>query len=492
MVEVAEAESAPQKMHVAVFSSPGMGHIIPLLEFSKRLVTHNCFHVSFLVITTGASTAQTQVLQSSTLPPDLHIVNLPPADMSQIITEDMGILTRLCLIAQESIRGLGSILRELGRVNALVIDLFSTEAFDVCEELDVPVYSFCTPSASFLAFSLYLPTMDREVEGEFVELPHPVQVPGCNPVRTEDLLDQVRNRKIDEYKWFLFHVSRLPKAAAIFVNSWEHLEPVPLRAMRENSFFLQIPTPPVYPIGPLIRSHEPVSSENSYCLEWLDKQPLNSVLLVSLGSGGTLSCQQLTELARGLELSQHRFIWVVRRPADASASGTFFNVGGEENDPMSYLPEGFVKKIEGIGLLLPSWAPQVSVLSHPSTGGFLTHCGWNSLIEGIVHGVPMIAWPLYAEQRMNAALAVEELRVATMPVGCGRGEVAGREEIERVVRLVMEGEQGKVMRRRVEELRESGLKALETGGCFFERIFGRETTGDPNVKDRTGKLGCGG
>lgn len=492
MAEVAEAKSAPRKMHVAVLPSPGMGHIVPLLEFSKRLVTHNGFHVSFLVITTGASTAQTQFLQSSILPSDLRIVNLPPADVSKIITEDMGMLTRLSVISQESIWCLGSVLRELGRVNALVIDLFCTGAFDVCEKLDIPVYSFCTPSASFLAFSLYLPKMDRDVKGEFVELPHPVQVPGCNPIRTEDLLDQVRNRKIDEYKWYLLHASRLPKAAAIFVNSWEHLEPVPLRAMRKNRFFLQIPTPPVHPIGPLIKLHEPVSSENSYCLDWLDKQPLNSVLFVSLGSGGTLSCQQLTELARGLELSQHRFIWVVRKPTDASASGTFFNVGGEENDPMSYLPESFVKNIEGIGLLLPSWAPQVSVLSHPSTGGFLTHCGWNSLMEGIVHGnhgVPMIAWPLYAEQRMNAAFLTEELRVAAVPVGCEGGGVVGREEIERVIRLVMEGEDGKVMRRRVKELRESGVQALETGGGSFERIFVRknihqlETTGDPNVKD---------
>ncbi|XP_059590989.1 anthocyanidin 3-O-glucosyltransferase 5-like [Vitis vinifera] len=136
----------------------------------------------------------------------------------------------------------------------------------------------------------------------------------------------------------------------------------------------------------------------------------------------------------------------------------------------AYLPQGFMERIQEVGLVIPSWAPQVAVLRHPSTGGFLSHCGWNSTLESISHGVPMIAWPLYAEQRMNATMLTEEVGVAARPV-VGEGKnVVEREEIERVVRLVMEGEEGKEMRRRVRELQSSALATLKPGRPSFESL----------------------
>ncbi|RVX15258.1 Anthocyanidin 3-O-glucosyltransferase 5 [Vitis vinifera] len=133
----------------------------------------------------------------------------------------------------------------------------------------------------------------------------------------------------------------------------------------------------------------------------------------------------------------------------------------------AYLPQGFMERIQEVGLVIPSWAPQVAVLRHPSTGGFLSHCGWNSTLESISHGVPMIAWPLYAEQRMNATMLTEEVGVAARPV-VGEGKnVVEREEIERVV---MEGEEGKEMRRRVRELQSSALATLKPGGPSFESL----------------------
>ncbi|KAB1220552.1 Anthocyanidin 3-O-glucosyltransferase 5 [Morella rubra] len=465
-------EPETSKPHVVVLPSPGMGHFIPLLEFAKRLVVHHDIHVSFLQITTEASAAQNQLLHSSTLPPGLDVIDLAPANISALVSEETLVLTRLCIIVRESLRSLKSVLIELGKPQALVIDLFSTQAFEICRELSIPTYTFFTASISFLAFSLYLPTLDREVDCEFVDLPEPIQVPGCTPIRTEDLLDQVRNRKIDEYKWFLLHISRLPMAAGIFLNSWEDLEPTSLKAIKDHIFYRQIPTPPVHPIGPLIKQAEAsVTETDAKCLAWLDKQSSDSVLLISLGSGGTLTAAQLTELAWGLELSQQRFILVARKPSDASASGTFFNVGGDINDPTEYLPEGFLERTEGVGLVVPSWVPQVAVLRHPSTGAFLSHCGWNSILESITHGVPMIAWPLYAEQRMNATMLVEDVGVAIKPVAVPGKEIVEREEIERVVRMVMEGEEGKAMRRKARELKDSAVEALrDTTGLSYESL----------------------
>ena len=211
-----------------------------------------------------------------------------------------------------------------------------------------------------------------------------------------------------------------------------------------------------------------MTQTGSECLAWLDKQPSGSVLFVTFGSGGTLTTKQQTELAWGLELSGQRFLWVVRAPSDASASATFFNAGDDANKAESYLPEGFVERTGGRGLVVVSWAPQVAILRHRSTAAFVSHCGWNSILESLVYGVPVIAWPLYAEQRMNATMIEEEVGVAVKVVG--EGGVVGRKEVERVVRMMMEGDEGKAIKRRVRELRESAAKALRIGGSSYESL----------------------
>ncbi|KAL0308368.1 UNVERIFIED_CONTAM: Anthocyanidin 3-O-glucosyltransferase 5 [Sesamum radiatum] len=422
--------SEDMKPHVAFLPSSGMGHIFPLFQLAKQLALHHGFRVSFIVITTEASASQNHFFQSSAaLLPGLSIIDLPPADVSGIITDDMRLVTRLSVIVRESLKPVKSILLDL-KPTSLIIDIFTTDAIDVCKELLIPVYSFFTASTVCLTFSLYLPTLDCEVEGEFVDLPAPVEIPG-----------------------------RLPLYSGIFLNAWEDLDPERLTALNENPFFKSITTPPVFPVGPLIKDGEILTVKDAEILAWLDAQPCGSVLYVSLGSGGTLSSEQLIELAWGLEMSRQRFILVVRRPTDLSAYATFFNVGTNENDPSAYLPERFLERTRGVGLVVPTWAPQSAVLAHPSTGAFLSHCGWNSTLESLVHGKPMIAWPLYAEQRMNATMLVEEVRVA---VKLGREEVIGREEIERVVRAVMEGEQGNAVRLRARELKESAQRASES------------------------------
>ncbi|CAK7347680.1 unnamed protein product [Dovyalis caffra] len=468
---VVAAEKETTKPHVAVLPSPGMGHIIPLLEIAKRLVIHHEFHVSFIVIATNeASAAQDKLIKSPTLPPGLDVVYLPPVDVFAVTTKDMSLLARLCAIVEEAMKSLKSVLMELGKLKAVVVDLFCTQAFDICSALSIPAYLFFTASVALLTFSLYLPTLDREVEGEFVDLPEPVKVPGCPPIRPEDLLDQVKNRKIDEYKWYLFHSSRFYLGTGIFLNSWEDLEPANFKAITEGPFFKQIHTPPVHPVGPLIKQEEPLTASDADCLAWLDKQPPQSVLYVSLGSGGTLTVEQITELAWGLELSHQRFLLVARMPTNSSASAAFFNVGSDVNDPKAYLPKGFFERTSERGVVVPSWAPQVSVLKHPSTGGFLTHCGWNSTLEAVTHGVPMIAWPLYAEQRMNATILAEEVGIAIKPVVEAGASLVGRKEVERAVRLMMEGEEGKNTRKRIRELKDSAAKALEIGGSSYDPL----------------------
>ncbi|KAG5029652.1 Anthocyanidin 3-O-glucosyltransferase 5 [Glycine soja] len=466
--EASSFQQLPMKSHIAVLPSPGIGHVTPLLELSKLLVTHHQCHVTFLNVTTESSAAQNNLLHSPTLPPNLHVVDLPPVDLSTMVNDQTTIVARLSVNLRETLRPLNTILSQLpDKPQALIIDMFGTHVFDTILE-NIPIFTFFTASAHLLAFSLFLPQLDRDVAGEFVDLPNPVQVPGCKPIRTEDLMDQVRNRKIDEYKWYLYHVSRMTMSTGILLNTWQDLEPVTLKALSEHSFYRSINTPPLYPIGPLIKETESLTENEPECLAWLDNQPAGSVLFVTFGSGGVLSSEQQNELAWGLELSGVRFVWVVRVPNDASAFAAFFNAGGDD-DATSYLPEGFVSRTRERGLVVRSWAPQVAILRHASTGAFVSHCGWNSTLESVANGVPVIAWPLYAEQRMNGTTVEEDVGVGVrVRAKSTEKGVVGREEIERVVRMVMEGEEGKEMKRKARELKETAVKSLSVGGPSYE------------------------
>lgn len=167
---------------------------------------------------------------------------------------------------------------------------------------------------------------------------------------------------------------------------------------------------------------------------------------------GVFPKEQLKEMAIGLESSGRRFLWVVRSPLDHS-----------DSDLDSLLPDGFLERTKEQGLVLKSWAPQVTVLNHGSVGGFLTHCGWNSALESIAAGVPMIAWPLYAEQRLTRLLLVKEIKVAVAMNASEEGLVTAA-EVEERVRELMDSEVGKLVRERTLAMKAAAKAALSPGG----------------------------
>ena len=117
--------------------------------------------------------------------------------------------------------------------------------------------------------------------------------------------------------------------------------------------------------------------------------------------------------------------------------------------------------------MIVGWCPQEKVLSHTSVGGFLSHCGWNSVLEAVVAGVPMVAWPLYAEQRLNRVVMVEEMKIALWmqekleEEGGGFVEAA---EVERRVTELMESEEGELVRKTIGFLKNEAGAALREGG----------------------------
>lgn len=197
--------------------------------------------------------------------------------------------------------------------------------------------------------------------------------------------------------------------------------------------------------------------DDHYCLNWLDSKEPRSVIYVSFGSASHFACTQLTKIAEGLEASGVPFIWVVRML--------------KEDKDKKFLPDGFEERTEGKGLVIRDWAPQVLILDHSAIGGFMTHCGWNSILEGVSAGLPMITWPLFAEQFQNEILVTQVLKTGikvgvekfnswTVPVS----DSVTKETVEKMVSQLMVSEEGEEISKRARELKEMSKRAMEEGG----------------------------
>ncbi|KAF8656364.1 hypothetical protein HU200_060746 [Digitaria exilis] len=187
------------------------------------------------------------------------------------------------------------------------------------------------------------------------------------------------------------------------------------------------------------------------CLGWLDKQPAASVLYVSFGSLSSLRGEQIEELAAALRDSKQRFIWVLR---DADRGNVFADESGESRHA-KFLSE-FKKQTESTGLLITEWAPQLEILAHPATAAFLSHCGWNSTMESMSYGKPILAWPMHSDQPWDAELICKHFKAGFLVRPCDKhGEpavVTPAATIQRMIEKMMVSEEGLAVQQRAMEL----------------------------------------
>jgi hypothetical protein len=250
----------------------------------------------------------------------------------------------------------------------------------------------------------------------------------------------------------------------MLINTFEDLEPAYLSDMRS------LTGKPIWSIGPVLppsfagkggRGKMADISEDDL-VQWLDSQRPRSVVYVSFGSQAFLSEQQNVALARGLEASGQPFIWAIKIspkleptiPDTAAADGI-----------QSHLPDGFEDrtKNKGLGFIIWGWAPQLLILSHPSIGAFMTHCGWNSTLESITLGVPLITWPMVGDQNFNSKQVAEQFGIGVQ--FCQHSDGLPEEKrVKEVVRLVLIEDEGEEMRRRAKKLKETVSKAVGEGG----------------------------
>ncbi|XP_057457309.1 anthocyanidin 3-O-glucosyltransferase 5-like [Lotus japonicus] len=443
--------------HLVLLSSPGLGHLIPIIELGKRFLRHPNFKVTILAVTSQTSDAEAEVLRSSLC----DIINIPAPDIP--VLTGATVVTRLCVTMRAAVPAIRAALSSMQlRPSAFIVDIFGTDSLPVAVELNIPKFVYVASHAWFLSLVVYLPVLDEIIEGQYVDQKEPLKIPGSSPVRPEDVFDPMLDRNDMQYSECLTLGKAIPRSDGVLVNTWEELQCRDLEALRDQN--LMVLKVPVYAVGPIMREPDSETGwDSGWVVQWLDKQPRESVVYVSFGSGGTMSFEQMREIAFGLELSEQRFVWVVRAPTERAADAAFFTTGRGSSDGWSgVLPEGFVERTREVGLLVPQWAPQATILKHRSVGAFLSHCGWGSTLESVTNGVPMIAWPLYAEQRMNATLLAEELGVAVRTKVLPTKKVVAREEVAGMVKDIIG--RSNAVADRVREIKRSAEKALSPGG----------------------------
>ncbi|KAI3693006.1 hypothetical protein L6452_32832 [Arctium lappa] len=462
--------------------APGVGHIMSTMEMAKLLVNrHQTIAITVLLIHPPySSSVLTTYIQSLLMNPieRIRFIELPrdqetasKLDLKAPFTSFYGFINShrnyVRNVVSDMMSRPGS-----GRIAGFVVDILCTGMIDVANEFSIPSYAFFTSNAAFLGFKLYIDTLLRNQKQQDVielsksdgELPvpsfiKPVPMTVYPPVyQTQDGLD-----------FLTISIQKFREVKAIMVNTFLELETHAIESFSSYTNF-----PPVYAVGPVLNLDGVAGkAEDKDVIRWLDGQPSSSVVFLCFGSMGSFEEVQLKEIAYALERSGHRFVWSLRRPPPQEQS--FKVLPDDYDDPRSILPDGFLEHTNGFGKVI-GWAPQVSILAHEAVGGFVSHCGWNSMLESLWFGVPTATWPMYTEQQMNAFEMVVELGLAVdikldykdnVFNREGNTVVVTAEEIESGIRRLMADEE---VRAKVKKMSKVSRATVVEGGSSYASV----------------------
>ncbi|KAJ4829750.1 hypothetical protein Tsubulata_049483 [Turnera subulata] len=454
--------------HAVVVPAPLQGHIKTILKFAK-LLNSKGFHITFVntefnhkrfIRTRGPNSLDgLPSFQFHTIPDDL-----PPSDPDA--TQDLpplatSVLNFMSQPFQELLAKLNNTASsKVPPVSCIVTDAFMPFAATAAEDLGVPYALFSTISASSFMGMKQFPTLREKGYIPFKDescftngyMDTVIDwIPGMKDILLKDLPTFLRTTDPNDtmLNFIITVVENSRRAPALIIHTLDALEKDVLESL--SSVCSR-----VYTIGPLELHLNQVQDdglksigynlwkEDGGCLQWLDSHEPNSVVYVNFGSIVVMTPQQLIEFAMGLANSKHPFLWIIRPDL----------VNGES----AILPPEFAVETQERSYIT-GWCPQEEVLNHPSIGGFLTHSGWGSTVESLAAGVPMICWPFFADQQTNCKYICNE-----WGVGMEIDNNVKRDEVEKLVRELMEGEKGKKMKEKAMEWKKLAEEATGPNG----------------------------
>ncbi|KAL1805134.1 hypothetical protein ACET3Z_028202 [Daucus carota] len=453
------------ELRVFFFPMLAHGHMIPTLDMAKLFAFHG---VHSTIITTPlnapAFEKAVQECNDSGFRMSIEVVKFPrvsglPEDCENADQLTSPAMSPLFLRATQMLEEQVEQVLEQHRPDCLVADMFFPWATDSAAKFGIPRLVFHGTSFFSLCASeqvrLHVAADKLENDSDEIIVPN---LPDEVTLLVSQLPIYQRQKNESEFSKLMIRIKESEmKSYGVIVNSFYELEP------DYADHYRNVLMRRAWHVGPVSLCNTSVEDKarrgkeaaigGDECLKWLDTKKADSVLYVCFGSVSKFPSNQLHEIAVGLEACGQQFIWVVRKG---------------KNDE-EWMPEGFEERIKGKGLIIRGWAPQVLILDHKAIGGFVTHCGWNSTLEGITAGVPMVTWPSFAEQFYNEKLVVEILRIGVAVgakewvAGTGSGNIK-REAFEKAARSVMVGKDAEERRDRAKALKEMARKAIGEGG----------------------------
>ncbi|PIA40482.1 hypothetical protein AQUCO_02500293v1 [Aquilegia coerulea] len=455
------SQSSP---HVVVFPFMSKGHTIPLLHLARLLLHRD---ISVTVISTPLNSPSIRQYLKDTsasiidLPFPQNVPQLPNGIENTDKLPSMSLFLPFANSTKLMQPDFDRTLENLPRVSLIISDGFLGWTYYSGSRLGIPRIVFYGMN-NYAMTIFMLVTRDRPYtsvssDDELFAIP---SFPSIKLTKNDFEEPFVNPHAKGLHQDFITEqVAANMQSKGLVVNSFYELE-----AKFVEFWNTQVPSCKAWCVGPLCLAEPPKEQpmKKPKYIQWLDEMLRSgrSVLYVAFGTQADVSKEQLQEIATGLERSKVSFLWLVR---------------SKEVEVEEVLAE-FEEKVKDRGLVVRDWVDQVEILSHKSVNGFMSHCGWNSVIESICESVPLIAWPMMAEQHLNARMVVEELGVGIRVLarnGSVRGYV-GSECIESMVIELMEGEKGKEVRKKVQEMGEFAKKAMDEGGsswCTLDNLI---------------------
>ncbi|KAL4614838.1 hypothetical protein ACB092_07G081700 [Castanea dentata] len=434
-----------------------------MLKLAK-LLHHKGFHVTFVHTEYNCkSLLRSRGPNSLDGLADFHFEaipdGLPPseADVSQDVVSLCDSTSKNCLVPfcnlLSKLNDTSS--SNVSHVTCIVSDGCMSFTLDAADKFGIPNVQFWTPSScGFLSYMHFrhlveqglIPLKDASyLTNGYLETKID-WIPGMKNIRLKDLPNFIRTTDVNDIilKFVLHETERTLRASAIILNTFDSFEQDVLDALSSM-------LPRTYNIGPLSLLADQIEDDNLKsinsnlwkeepgCLEWLNSKEPNSVVYVNFG-----------KFAWGLANNEKPFLWIIRPDL----------VVGD----IAIVPPEFFTRTKYRGMLA-NWCPQEQILKHPSIGGFLTHNGWNSILESVCSGVPMTSWPFFAEQQINCIYCC-----TVWGIGMEIDNNVQRDEVENLVRELMDGKKGSEMKKKVLEWKTKAEVATRPGGTSYQNL----------------------
>ncbi|XP_039146510.1 UDP-glycosyltransferase 83A1-like [Dioscorea cayenensis subsp. rotundata] len=444
-----------ERPHALVLPLPLQGHVIPLLELSNRLVERG-FKVTFVNTELNHARITSAMSNSSCDMNQIHFVTVPDGieegdDPSDLVRKREGLRRVLPASLEELIKKSNMV--EDHKFTCFIVDVFMASTLDVAKKAGLHTVIFYPGGLGTLLIGSSIPKL---IADGIIDEQGEVKTKGKFQINLE-----MPSMETADLPWQCFpdvktkhHMFKFSLNVGTTINTEE--------LILCNSFFglengKSILPPNILLIGPLLANQELKKpkgylwEENTSCITWLDKQLPNSVIYIAFGSYTMFDHCQFEELALGLELSDKRFLWVVRP-------------GLSRDEDVGFLAR-FRSRVEGRGMIV-RWAPQQQVLAHCSIACFMSHCGWNSTLEGLANGVPFLCWPYFADQFISQGYICDIWKTG-LRMNLDGNKVVSRKEIKRKVEELMGDEEMKI---RAMQLKARADKSVNKGGHSFENF----------------------